>query len=166
MIVKLPFICYYEVAMTKKFLTKSAEETQKLGESFAKRLIKKRAGRTAVVLALEGDLGGGKTTFVQGLTRGLGLKDSITSPSFVLIRRYPIEFQVSSFMIYDLYHIDCYRLNKPWQLQELGFEEIINNPKNIVVIEWAESVEEIMPKDKTVIKFEWVDENKRKITFE
>jgi len=56
-------------------------------------------------------------------------------------------------------------LNKSWQLQELGLEEIINDPKNLVVIEWAERVEEILPKDKTVIKFEWVDENKRKITF-
>ena len=148
--------------MAKEISTKNSEETQKIGESFVKS-IKKKNGRKAIIVALEGDLGGGKTTFAQGLARGLRLKDSITSPSFVLIKKY--QLKEKNCIIENLYHIDCYRLNKSWQLQELGLEEIINDPKNLVVIEWAERVEEILPKDKTVIKFEWVDENKRKITF-
>ena len=148
--------------MAKEISTKNSEETQKIGESFVKS-IKKKNGRKAIIVALEGDLGGGKTTFAQGLARGLRLKDSITSPSFVLIKKY--QLKEKNCKIENLYHIDCYRLNKSWQLQELGLEEIINDPKNLVVIEWAERVEEILPKDKTVIKFEWVDENKRKITF-
>jgi len=148
--------------MAKEISTKNSEETQKIGESFVKS-IKKKNGRKAIIVALEGDLGGGKTTFAQGLARGLRLKDSITSPSFVLIKKY--QLKEKNCKIENLYHIDCYHLNKSWQLQELGLEEIINDPKNLVVIEWAERVEEILPKDKTVIKFEWVDENKRKITF-
>jgi tRNA threonylcarbamoyladenosine biosynthesis protein TsaE len=170
--------------MVKEFITKSAEETQKLGEILAKKLLKKRVGKTAVILALEGDLGGGKTVFAQGLARGLGSKEQITSPSFVLIKKYRLTPSQPSFYIKsasstiapqlrrggrkrgleNFYHLDCYRLTKVWQLQELGFEEIICDPKNLVVIEWAEKVEEILPKDKIVIKFEWVGENRRKIT--
>lgn len=148
--------------MAEEFITKSAEETQKLGETFAKRLIKKRTGKTAVILALEGDLGGGKTTFAQGMARGLGLKNSITSPSFVLIKKYQLKSK--NCKIENLYHIDCYRLTKPWQLQELDFEEIINDPKSLVIIEWAERIEEILSKNEIKIKFEWLDENERKIT--
>lgn len=157
--------------MTKEIITKNVEETQKLGESFVKSF-KKKTGEKAIIVALEGDLGGGKTTFVQGMAVGLGAKEQITSPSFVLIKKYGIRnsrSRINSLRgkqglgIRNFYHIDCYRLKKPWQLQELGLEEIINDPKNLVVIEWAERVEEILPKDKSVIKFEWVDENKRKI---
>lgn len=159
--------------MIRKFITKNYEETQKLGEALANEILKRQAGKKAIVLALEGDLGGGKTTFTQGLARGLKIKGQITSPSFVLIKNYRIAPPQSPSYIgggrreglKNFYHIDCYRLNKPWQLQELGLEEIISAPKNLVVIEWAERVEEILPEDKIVIKFEWVDGNKRKITF-
>ncbi len=148
--------------MIKKIVTKSAEETQKIGEMTAQKFLKQTSEK-AIIVALEGDLGGGKTTFVQGLARGLKVKDSVVSPSFVLIKKYQLKEKKGK--IENLYHIDCYRLDKSWQLQDLGLEEIISDSKNLVVIEWAERVEEILPKDKTVIKFEWVDENKRKITF-
>jgi tRNA threonylcarbamoyladenosine biosynthesis protein TsaE len=161
----------------KEIITNNFRDTQALGKNFAKEIFKReKKKKSAVIIALEGDLGAGKTTFAQGMAEGLGVKEQITSPTFVLIKKYPIRFQVSrlpkpgtggqaSFKFQDFYHIDCYRLDKPWQLQELGFEEIINNPENIVAMEWAEKISEILPEDKITIKFEWVDENKRKIIF-
>jgi tRNA threonylcarbamoyladenosine biosynthesis protein TsaE len=160
--------------MKKEFITKSAEETQKLGESLVKRLIKRKADKEAAVLALEGDLGGGKTTFVQGMARVLNIKERITSPSFVLIKKYQITPpQPSPYIrggrregLRNFYHIDCYRLTKSWQLQELGFGEIINSPQNLVVIEWAQRIPEILPGSTTRIEFEWIGENRRKIKTE
>jgi len=166
----------------KEIITESLEETQELARKFAGDILPlpKKTGKT-VVLALAGDLGSGKTTFAQGIAKGLGVKDFITSPTFVIIKEYKIRIagkilrqksfevrkglrQGASFR--SLFHIDCYRLNKPWQMQELGFEEIINNPQNIVVIEWPEKIAEILPKDAIKIKFEFIDENRRKIIFE
>lgn len=148
-------------------ITNNFQETQKLGEEFAKKLLKSKAKRKgAFVVALEGDLGSGKTTFAQGMAQGLGIKEQITSPTFVLIKKHRIKIQASGFKFQDFYHIDCYRLQKPWQLQELGFEEIISDPKNIVVIEWSEKIAEILPEDKVVIEFEFVSEHKRKIVIQ
>lgn len=162
LIVAVNKICYDKfVMMRSEIITKNAGQTQRLGKKFISNAVKKKPAKTALVLALEGDLGGGKTTFVQGMARGLGIKEQITSPSFVLIKKYGIRNWELG--IRDFYHIDCYRLKKPWQLQELGFEEIINDPKNIIAIEWAERVEEILPEGMIRIRFEWLDEDKRKI---
>jgi len=151
--------------MKKEVVTNNFEETQKLGRDFVKKLLESAEKRDGtIVVALEGDLGSGKTTFVQGMAQGLGIKEQITSPTFVLIKKHRIKIQVSGFKFQDFYHIDCYRIDKPWQLQELGFEEIINDPRNIVAIEWAEKASKILPEDRIVIKFERVDENKRRIT--
>jgi tRNA threonylcarbamoyladenosine biosynthesis protein TsaE len=165
----------------KEIITNSFEETQELARKFIGDILSmsQKTGKT-IILALEGDLGSGKTTFTQGLARGFGVKDNLASPTFVLIKEYKIRIvgkilrqklhearkgllQGASFR--SLFHIDCYRLNKPWQMQELGFEEIINNPQNIVVIEWPEKIAEILPEDAIKIKFEFIDENKRKIVF-
>ncbi len=106
----------------KKFITNSSEETKKLAENLAKQI-------TQGVIALSGDLGAGKTTFVQGFAKGLGIKDSIISPTFVLIRQYK-----------NLYHVDLYRINT---FDHLGLEEILSNPNNIVLIEWAEKLKKL-----------------------
>ena len=126
-------------------ITNSAEETEKIGEKLAQRLPKR-------VFALIGELGSGKTTFVKGFARRLGIKKRIISPSFVLIRQYG-----------NLYHVDLYRLEKPSGVEGLGLEEIWNNPDNIVIIEWAERIKKILPKDRVEICFKYVGENKREI---
>lgn len=127
--------------------TKSAEQTQKLGEKFAQDL--KRGG----LICLYGDLGSGKTTFVQGLARGLGIKQRILSPTFLIVREYP-----------NFYHLDLYRLQKSEEIADLGFREMIENPQNVVVIEWAEKTKNLLPKERIEINFEIVNENERKIT--
>ena len=143
----------------QKSTTNNFEETQKLGENFAHEILLKDLQKTATVLALSGDLGAGKTTFLQGFAKGLGITDVVNSPTFVILKR---------FMMYDLrfknfYHIDCYRLENPEEILQLGFEEIISNPKNIVAIEWPEKLGEVLPKNSISIAFGHLKENEREI---
>lgn len=132
----------------------TTQEMQKIGNDLAERIIK-RDNKKALIVGLEGELGSGKTTFIQGLAKGLGIEELITSPTFVIMKRY-------NFPKGELYHIDCYRIDLK-DLIELDFKEIINNPKNIVVIEWAEKVREILPRNTVWLKFEYLDRNKRLI---
>lgn len=143
--------------MQEKNITKSAEETQKLGEKLAREI---KSGKTAVVLCLQGDLGGGKTTFLQGFAKGLGIEEKILSPTFVIMKK----FQIPSLNFKHLYHFDCYRINKPEDILELGWKEIILNPKNIVAIEWPERILKILPQSTIIIKFIFIDKDKREIT--
>jgi tRNA threonylcarbamoyladenosine biosynthesis protein TsaE len=141
------------------FLSKNASQTQKLAGKIAADLVIARGRKNAMVLALEGELGGGKTTFVQGLAKALGVKEKITSPTFVILKR----FKIHDLRFKNFYHIDCYRLNKPEELVELDFKKIIERPENLVVIEWADKVKSLIPKKATWLKFNWLSENKRRI---
>ena len=148
--------------MKKAIICKSALETQKVAKSIAKEiLLSKRNRQKALVIALMGDLGGGKTTFIKGFAKGLGIKEKVLSPTFVILKKFSI-FN-SRFSIF--YHIDCYRLDSPQELFNLGFQEIISSPQNIVAIEWAEKVKRILPKDTIWLKFEFINQNTRKIIF-
>ncbi len=144
--------------MKKEYLTASPTQTKRLGEKLAKEILKKKLKKTAFVIGLKGELGGGKTTFLQGFAKGLGIKEKILSPTFVIMKK----FKASNG---EFYHFDCYRVSKTKELLDLGFKEIISNPENIVVIEWADKIKKIMPKDSTWIKFDFVDEKTRKIFF-
>ncbi len=149
----------------KTFITKNFQETQELARKFAKEL------RSGDVVALYGDLGGGKTTFVQGLAEGLGIEKRIISPTFIIVRKYDFKRKMQNAKckataqnFKSFYHIDLYRIESERYLEGLGIEEIINDPKNIVVIEWAEKLRNTLPKKRWDIKFEYLDEDKRKIT--
>ncbi len=144
--------------MEKKYLTTSPAQTKKLGEKLAEEILKKRLKKTAFVIGLRGELGGGKTTFLQGFAKGLGIKEKILSPTFVIMKK----FKASKG---EFYHFDCYRVSKAKELLDLGFKEIISNPENIVVIEWADRIKKIMPEDSVWIKFDFIDEKTRKIIF-
>jgi len=139
--------------MKKENITSSPAETKKLAEKFAKEILKSRSKKKSFVIGLEGKLGGGKTTFIQGFAKGLGIKEKILSPTFVIMKKFN-----------NFYHIDCYRVQKPKELLDLGFKEIVSNPKNIIAIEWAEKIKRIMPENTLWIQFEFVDEKTRKIT--
>jgi len=145
--------------MKKKYLTINSSQTKKLGEILAQEILKDNIKKTALLLGLEGDLGGGKTTFLQGFAKGLGIKEKILSPTFVILKRFKI--QDSRFE--NFYHIDCYRIKKPKEILGLKFKEIINNPKNIVVIEWSDRIRQILPKDTPILKFKFIDKNQREI---
>jgi len=138
-------------------ITNSALETEKFGEKLAKKI--KKGG----VIALYGDLGSGKTTFVKGLARGLGIKKRIVSPTFIFARQYMINRQPTTDNRQLLYHIDLYRIDKLEDARGLGLEEIFSDSNNIVVIEWAERIKKILPKKRTDIYFKYSGKNKREI---
>jgi tRNA threonylcarbamoyladenosine biosynthesis protein TsaE len=152
--------------MKFKYLTTAPLQTKKLGEILAKEVLKTKLKKGALIVALEGDLGGGKTTFLQGFAKGLGIKEKILSPTFVIIKKFKIQNQSTSWRtkIQNLYHIDCYRIEKPKELSDLGFKEIISNPKNIVTIEWAERIQNMLPTGTIILKFEFIDQKTREIT--
>ena len=139
--------------MLKKYLTKSPGQTKKLGQSLAKTLLRNRFRGKAIVLGVRGGLGGGKTTFLQGFAKGLGIGSRILSPTFIIVRRTG-----------HFYHIDCYRIQKPQELLSLGFKEIVSVPQNVIVMEWADRVRKIMPKSTIWIDFKFISKNERKIT--
>jgi tRNA threonylcarbamoyladenosine biosynthesis protein TsaE len=138
--------------MQKEFITTDFKQTQKLGELLAKE-INLSAGRGKII-CLSGDLGTGKTTFTQGLLKGLKVKGPYTSPTFVIMKKYS----------QNIFHIDAYRVGTD-DIKSLGWEEIANNPRNIVIIEWAEKICGIIPKKALWIEFQWISEKKRKIIF-
>jgi len=162
--------------MKIKYLTEKPTQTKKIGEILAKEIFKTRIEKRALILGLEGDLGGGKTTFLQGFAKGLGIKEKITSPTFVIIKRFQVPSrnevetnQRSSTpcsMFHDFYHIDCYRIRKPKEIFNLGLEEIISNPRNIVAIEWADRIKKILSKNVLSLKFGFVGKTSRKITIQ
>lgn len=127
------------------YQTNSAQETEALGQRLARNL-------PARILALTGALGSGKTTFVKGLAKGLGIKKRICSPSFTLIRQYG-----------RFYHVDLYRLENKLKIADLGLEEICQNPYNMIVIEWAERVKKALPSETVWLEFKYLDQNQRKI---
>lgn len=147
--------------INKTFTTNSFKETQKLGEDFARSHLARLQGET-LIIALYGDLGSGKTTFVQGLAFGLGIKQRIISPTFIIIRNYRIRNYESRIM--NFYHIDLYRIESQ-SLEGLGIEEIINNKNNIVAIEWAEKLKDFLPLERIDIKFFYEKNSTRKIMF-
>ena len=150
--------------MKKENITSSSAQTKKLGQKLAKDILKKKPEKTAFVIGLEGELGSGKTTFVQGFAKALGIKEKVLSPTFVIIKRFQFN-NLTIKQFNNFYHLDCYRIKKPRELLDLGFKEIISNPRNIVAVEWADKIKKIMPEDVLWINFEFIDEKKRKISF-
>ncbi len=145
--------------MNKKYTTNSAQKTQEIAAEFAQQILRQKLGKQAVILALSGNLGAGKTTFLQGFAKGLGINEIVNSPTFVIMKSFKL--QTSSFK--KFYHFDCYRLENSQEILELGFREIIADPKNIVAIEWPEKIASPLLEGAIRVTFEHVGESKRKI---
>lgn len=126
-------------------ITRSAAETQKVGRGLAQKI--KNGG----VVCLYGDLGAGKTTLVQGIVRGLGVKKKVISPTFVIMRSYN-----------KVHHIDLYRLD---DVNSLGLEELWEDPSNILLIEWPEKIESILPKNHWKIKLRALSDGTHEIIY-
>ncbi len=126
----------------KKITTHQALETVRFAKRFAKDL------KPGSVLALTGDLGAGKTTFVKGVAEGLGFKnpDEVKSPTFTLMHVYQARVPV--------YHFDLYRLEKISELEAIGFEEFVNDPAAVTCIEWAEKAGSLLPSHAIPIRLE------------
>lgn len=133
-----------------------------------------RTIKAATILALSGELGAGKTAFVKVLAEALGIKETITSPTFVIEQIYllpkgaTVSASTTAAAAFDrLIHIDAYRLEKASELERLGWEEIAANPRNIICLEWPENVVGLSHlANAHQLKFRFVDENTREISFE
>ncbi len=119
------------------------------------------AGPEATVVALQGELGAGKTTFTQEVGSLLGVSENMHSPTFVIMKIYPIEYKGFR----NLVHIDAYRIERESELLHLGWEEMLKQPENLIFIEWPERVAGIIPQQARRISFKHVNEDSREITY-
>ena len=136
--------------MKTAIITTDICQTKKIASHLAKEIIRTQASR-ARVIALSGDLGSGKTTFTQGFARTLGIKEKIQSPTFVLMKIYLLNARKS---FKHLVHIDAYRIETPSEMEHLGFRDLLEDQDAIILIEWADRVKKLLPKDTTWIMFE------------
>ncbi|MBI5306133.1 tRNA (adenosine(37)-N6)-threonylcarbamoyltransferase complex ATPase subunit type 1 TsaE [Candidatus Wolfebacteria bacterium] len=142
------------------YKTASSRETKKMATFLAKEILSARLKNSrAVVIALSGNLGSGKTTFVQGFLRVAGVKSKITSPTFIIVKR----FKIKDLRFKNIYHIDCYRVRKSNELLSIGIKDILSNPQNIVLIEWPEKIKKYLPKNVIWIKFKYGEKENERI---
>ena len=139
--------------MEKLLHIASEKETERIGEAIG------RAAEPGTVVALIGDLGTGKTTLTKSIAKGLGVTETVTSPTFNIIREY------KSGRI-PLYHFDVYRIGDPDEMFELGYEEYFYGD-GICVVEWADIIEELLPEDAVIIRIKrGADEEEREYRIE
>jgi tRNA threonylcarbamoyladenosine biosynthesis protein TsaE len=141
--------------------SRSVAETEALATQVVAALLARTTiPGTATILALQGDLGAGKTTFTKALARTFGITEAVTSPTFVIQKIYDIEVPG---IFKHLVHIDAYRLEGEEELSTIGWHDYATNPDNLVVIEWPEQVGLAVPERALWIHFEHVSENERRI---
>ena len=159
------------------FLSQNVAKTKRIGENLARKILQNKSRRKkALGFGLIGDLGGGKTTFLQGFAKGLGIRERILSPTFVIMKRFKIYDSpkhrahkslcaraTGQVRFKNFYHVDCYRIHKPKEILALGWKKIIKNSQNIVAVEWADKIKKLLPKDKIMVTFEVIGKNRRKI---
>jgi tRNA threonylcarbamoyladenosine biosynthesis protein TsaE len=134
-------------------ISKSIEETSEIARLFLNKILEnKNRASGALVVCLSGDLGAGKTAFTQAAARHLGLKNKIISPTFVIMKKYPVPEQarygagsLKNRNFKFLFHLDAYRLKNEKELLNLGWEEIIKDKNHLIFIEWPENVAKIIP---------------------
>ena len=133
-------------------ITRSAEETKNFGQKIGENI------QPGTILALYGDLGSGKTVFVQGLGAGLNVPEDyyITSPTYTLINEYPGRIK--------LFHVDLYRIDNPGEMEDTGLDDVFGNDV-VAAIEWADRLGDNLPKDHIKIKLKIYGTESRKIKF-
>lgn len=154
-----------------EFVSDSSEKTADLALDFLAKLPPSQG--KAMVVGLSGDLGSGKTTFSQAVGRHLGISEIMTSPTFVIQKTYLLSPQNFSkklaptaiSKIKKLIHIDAYRLESGRELQVLGFEKLLRDPANLILIEWPEKVSDILPAEIVKVNFKFITETQREIIY-
>jgi len=126
-----------------KKVSKNIKETSEIAKSFLQEILQVKNSQGALVVGLVGDLGAGKTAFLQAIAKHLGVKNKVLSPTFVIMKSYKLK--AKNYKL--LFHLDAYRLKNEKELLYLGWEEIIKDGKNLVFIEWPENVSKVMPKN-------------------
>lgn len=139
-----------------KIISNSEKETKEIAKKLVIKILNFKKHKGAVVLGLSGDLGTGKTIFTKNFAKALGVKETVKSPTFNIMKRYKAGD-------YFLYHLDVYRINNPKDILDLGWREIIDDSENIVIVEWAEKVRKILPKGHFWLKLSHLKEGSRGI---
>ena len=155
-------------ATQKGMEVKNLGELRATAEEFLRAFLRGRTPEEmhATVIGLSGDLGAGKTAFVKCVADILGIRETITSPTFILEKIYAIpRGSLVEGYFTKLIHIDAYRLHDGSEMHALEWKALLANPANIIFLEWPEHVASAMPKNFTKISFEYVDEKTRKIQF-
>lgn len=138
--------------LRKIFLSKSADETKRAAKFFLRLLPKYK--KNPLVIALEGNLGAGKTTLTQGLAALLGIKEKVASPTFVLLKIYSLSPRVAKTMgKRRLVHVDCYRVGAPKEMLRIGLKKFLVDRDAIVLVEWADRIKKILPKEAVWARF-------------
>ncbi len=138
--------------MPIEFKTENKKETQKIASVLAKEIVKHISGH-AFVVGLVGDLGSGKTTFTQGFAAGLGIKEKIKSPTFILMQVFNVPRRKKSAQYKNFIHIDAYRIAHKKELLHFGLKEMFRDPHNIILIEWADRIKSLLLKRTIIITF-------------
>lgn len=138
-----------------EILSKSTSETEDLAKTVARKI------KTGTVIALFGDLGSGKTTFTNFLVKALGYDCRVQSPTFVIHRVY---VKSGGKPVDKVHHLDLYRLHVSGEVLELGFEDMLEEPNSLVLIEWPELAIKFLPEGFIEIHFTVIDENTRHVT--
>jgi len=138
---------------------KSLDDVKKQAAHLVAGILARKNGKEAAVVALYGDLGSGKTTFTKAAAESLGVSLPVVSPTFVILRIYPLQTEPFSHFI----HVDAYRLEDGEELKKLGWNDMLSDPKNIIFVEWADKVEDILPKGTVMVYFENINETTRSL---
>lgn len=142
-----------------KIASRSLEETRAFADTILSSLV---PGDRATVVALQGDLGAGKTAFTQEAGKLMGVEENMHSPTFVIMKVYDITFRGFTKLI----HIDAYRIEREEELLHLGWEKIMEDLENLVMIEWPENVPGLIPSEAKRISLKFIDEQTREIEHE
>lgn len=137
----------------QEYISNNLAETKDVAKSITANL------QTKKLIALSGNLGAGKTALVKAMAENLGIAEAITSPTFVLLKVYDLNFKNFKKFV----HVDCYRLDGNEDLQDLGLEDYIADPGALVLIEWAEKIKNLPEGNLLKIKIEILSTEKRKI---
>ena len=137
---------------------RSLEDFNSEAHRFARELKPRKGGAT--IVALSGNLGAGKTTFVQQVAQEFGVEDQVNSPTFVIEKVYAC----TEGPFVRLAHIDAYRLNGAHELEVLGWKELTAEEGNLIIIEWPENVAEAIPRNAMRVALVYLDENTREVT--
>lgn len=129
-------------------ITKNSSQTQKFAQDFAKEVLRLKT-KGAIVIGLEGELGAGKTTFTKGFAKGLGIKEEMKSPTFILMRVFRTQKR-------NFFHIDAYR-------DLIDFREYLKSNKNILLIEWSNNAKKFLPKKYFLFKLKHLGKDRREI---
>jgi tRNA threonylcarbamoyladenosine biosynthesis protein TsaE len=141
-------------ADTLEFISRNPDQTRRIGARLGALL------KGGDVVALEGELGSGKTVLAQGIGQGWGVTETLISPTFVLIRRYE---RLHDDLLF--YHIDLYRLIPGVEVAGLGLDELLGAPEAVCVLEWPDRATALLPEERLCIGLRWLDEYRRSLTF-